>query len=282
MVKEFQSLSTPSELGKSIEFFKEMSYDNSSSIYSYVFSRCQCNPNEADYVFTTTHKAKGLEWPTVIITNDFLQVIKQKSRGDYIDDMKHAPPDEQNLLYVAMTRAKKYLVPDINVLRLLVNAGETFEKVTHFKKSNFNTCVNCDTPCDKYPSALGLSNNFELMDNPPGDLCMPCSSVTNIRPLNVRMGKSKSPSKLRAFLRYVVGPIKKDDFDEIWKKRVDENALMNQVYYQAHVFPGGMIGVGGIVVGLPSKYTFKFVSFELEKFIFAIVTCTYFFSCRHN
>ena len=193
-------------------------------------------------------------------------------------DMRNAPPDEQNLLYVAMTRAKKYLVPDINVLRLLVDAGETFEKVTHFKKSNLNTCVNCDTSCDKYPSALGLSNNFELMDNPPGDLCMACSSVTDIKPLNVEMGKSKRPSKLRAFLRYVVGPVKKDDFDEIWEKRVDENALMNQAYYQAHVYPGGMIGVGGIVVGLPSKNNVKFVIFEHSKFI-----CdTYFFISRHN
>ena len=34
--------------------------------------RCHCPENLADYVFTTTHKAKGLEWKTVILLNDFI------------------------------------------------------------------------------------------------------------------------------------------------------------------------------------------------------------------
>ena len=70
--------------------------------------RCHCPENLADYVFTTTHKAKGLEWKTVILLNDFIEV----TNGIMSDRTKSGDEaeDEENILYVAMTRAKEYLV----------------------------------------------------------------------------------------------------------------------------------------------------------------------------
>ena len=56
-------------------------------------------------LLTTAHKAKGLEWPQVLLMDDFLPIIKE---GVPIDP-KGADLDEFNLIYVAMTRAMTHL-----------------------------------------------------------------------------------------------------------------------------------------------------------------------------
>ena len=57
-------------------------------------------PEEAaDYVVSTVHKAKGLEWPIVALADDF-----RFRRED--DGRETLPTDEKRLLYVAMTRAQ--------------------------------------------------------------------------------------------------------------------------------------------------------------------------------
>jgi superfamily I DNA/RNA helicase len=48
------------------------------------------------YVFSTVHKAKGLEWDVVVVGDDF-------------PDPEKAGPEEVNLRYVAATRAKRVL-----------------------------------------------------------------------------------------------------------------------------------------------------------------------------
>ncbi len=60
---------------------------------------------KAAILLTTAHKAKGLEWPQVLLMDDFIPVIKE---GIPIDP-KGADPDEFNLIYVAMTRAMTHL-----------------------------------------------------------------------------------------------------------------------------------------------------------------------------
>ena len=55
----------------------------------------------ADYVVSTAHKAKGLEWNRVQISDDFLYDINRQSIK--------ITPEELRLLYVACTRAKEIL-----------------------------------------------------------------------------------------------------------------------------------------------------------------------------
>ena len=78
------------------------------NIISRIKQRCRCNPKEADYVFTTTHKAKGLEWKTVVLLDDFLSIPNQDPDDcEYkLKDLERLPDDEKNLIYVALTRAK--------------------------------------------------------------------------------------------------------------------------------------------------------------------------------
>ena len=51
----------------------------------------------ADIVFSTAHKAKGLEFDTVKITDDF----------PIQDDFLMSKEDEKNILYVAVSRLGK-------------------------------------------------------------------------------------------------------------------------------------------------------------------------------
>lgn len=70
--------------------------------------------SESDYVISTVHRAKGLEWRRVKVVNDFL--------FKYIDGRLAADEDELRLLYVAFTRAQHLLdVSDLrdDLLRLL-------------------------------------------------------------------------------------------------------------------------------------------------------------------
>ncbi|MFM0046064.1 UvrD-helicase domain-containing protein [Paraburkholderia sediminicola] len=61
----------------------------------------------ADYVISTVHRAKGLEWKLVKVVNDF--------RFKIIDGRLTLEEDEMRLLYVAITRARHLL--DISALR---------------------------------------------------------------------------------------------------------------------------------------------------------------------
>ena len=60
---------------------------------------------EADIIFTTTHKAKGMEYEQVIMLGDFI------SKKDILNTKKSLSysqiNEELNIFYVASTRVKK-------------------------------------------------------------------------------------------------------------------------------------------------------------------------------
>lgn len=61
------------------------------------------NVSDPDIVMTTAHKSKGREWDYVVLADDFPSVYN--SEGHYVG----LEESEENLLYVAATRAKKWL-----------------------------------------------------------------------------------------------------------------------------------------------------------------------------
>ena len=76
---------------------------------------------DADYVISTAHKAKGLEWNTVQLDDDF-----------YYDVTTHGikiSPEELRLLYVACTRAKDNL--DISNISDLISGFKSGKKVIY-------------------------------------------------------------------------------------------------------------------------------------------------------
>ena len=70
------------------------------------------NEQSANYVLSTAHKSKGLEWDSVFIWNDFIEIdyIRKSSyTSDVLVHLERGPidVDEINLVYVAVTRARK-------------------------------------------------------------------------------------------------------------------------------------------------------------------------------
>lgn len=76
----------------------------------------------AEIIFTTAHKAKGLEFDTVCLTADF-----SVGMAPYRNDYMKSSVDEFNILYVAATRAKKSLFLSSALYYVLIAAREMCE-----------------------------------------------------------------------------------------------------------------------------------------------------------
>ena len=80
---------------------------------------------DADMIFSTVHRCKGMEYDEVTLLNDFINEAKLKkyidqSGGDKLNELnKNRLSEEINILYVAATRAKSKLIipPEINPLQ---------------------------------------------------------------------------------------------------------------------------------------------------------------------
>jgi len=101
----------------------------------------------ADLTISTAHRSKGLEWDTVVLEEDFPDMlspdISEKKDTDEI-------ADELNLMYVASTRAMKTLQPNEIVLDIL-------------------KLVNANKPLDfvNYPGRAAVTQDKPVVDNGP-------------------------------------------------------------------------------------------------------------------
>ncbi|XP_015207870.2 F-box DNA helicase 1 isoform X1 [Lepisosteus oculatus] len=86
------------------------------------------DPASADFILGTVHKAKGLEFDTVVVTDDFIKVPCARHNLQRLPRFGDGsvPDDEWNLLYVAVTRARKNLVMTKSLENILTLAGEYF------------------------------------------------------------------------------------------------------------------------------------------------------------
>src|SRR5580700_9846116 len=65
---------------------------------------CVESPAAAQITVSTVHKAKGLEWPRVLMSSDFNQFVELE-KGKPVIDM-----EEAYITYVALTRAREKLI----------------------------------------------------------------------------------------------------------------------------------------------------------------------------
>ncbi|XP_026183236.1 F-box DNA helicase 1 [Mastacembelus armatus] len=112
------------------------------------------NFHKADFIVGTVHKAKGLEFDIVMVTDDFVKVPSSRHNLHHSPDFSFAniADDEWNLLYVAVTRAKTSLIITKTICRILTMAGEYFLKsempgsVIKPAPCSIPNCPNCVTP----------------------------------------------------------------------------------------------------------------------------------------
>ncbi|XP_067284187.1 F-box DNA helicase 1 [Pseudorasbora parva] len=108
-----------------------------------IYDRAQKSQLCADYVLGTVHKSKGLEFDTVVVTDDFMKVPCARHNLQRVGGFNAAnvPDDEWNLLYVAITRAKKTLYITKTINNILTFPGE------YFLRSELTSTLLSKNPC---------------------------------------------------------------------------------------------------------------------------------------
>uniref|UniRef100_A0A8C2EDN1 F-box DNA helicase 1 n=1 Tax=Cyprinus carpio TaxID=7962 RepID=A0A8C2EDN1_CYPCA len=93
-----------------------------------IYDRAQKSAVCADFILGTVHKAKGLEFDAVVVTDDFMKVPCARHNLQRVGSFNAAniQDDEWNLLYVAITRAKRALYITKTISNILTFTGEYF------------------------------------------------------------------------------------------------------------------------------------------------------------
>ncbi|XP_051631408.1 F-box DNA helicase 1 isoform X3 [Manacus candei] len=140
----------------------------------------------ADYLIGTVHQAKGLEFDTVLVADDFVKAPCGSDASQRRTNLANGaiPEDEWNLLYVAVTRAKKCLLLSKSLEHLLALAGERFLRVELMSEAAkagasqiccVSKCTNMLDPSSRLVvRKLPLTHSNGSRD-PGGFLCQPCT-----------------------------------------------------------------------------------------------------------
>ena len=224
--------------------------------------------HQADVVFTTTHKSKGMEWETVCLLDDFApELIRNQSEQE-----------EANVLYVAATRAKRSLVINPACFYTLLSAGERFEKAIRTR----DQISNC--PCGQVLPGLCAARTisisrptFSLMavnkDYPSavkeGTLCSTCAGFNYFSPprFHPYSGGRSLPCGLervekdawRTPLRFIVGPKSEEDEQKVKAFYNAELARLRGGFIQANQL---IMGMGLVAMGHAGKEN-KYLKFFL-------------------
>ncbi|XP_061922329.1 F-box DNA helicase 1 isoform X2 [Entelurus aequoreus] len=143
------------------------------------------NAKNADFILSTVHKAKGLEFDTVMVTDDFVDVpCSSHYRKHFNFSFDQIPSDEWNLLYVAVTRAKRTLIITKNIRRIITYAGEYFLKSQMPGPPPLQgdqtppcmdpTCLNCLTPGAAFTMHKRTMTFTGSVESTGGPLCERC------------------------------------------------------------------------------------------------------------
>ncbi|KAM4784167.1 F-box DNA helicase 1 isoform 1-T1 [Cyanocitta cristata] len=142
----------------------------------------------ADFLIGTAHQAKGLEFDTVCVADDFVQIPSVS--GAFLRGLNiipgRTPEDEWNLLYVAVTRAKKCLLMSKSLENLLMLAGERFlrvellsEAVKDKGRAPIACCVSGCAKSLEFSSGLVVKKlplaHSDGSRDPGGFLCQACT-----------------------------------------------------------------------------------------------------------
>ncbi len=138
-IKEFETLKELEQFAKdtknqdylNIIKFVNTYGDNIFEINNKIKSQLTLDKKEADIVFTTTHKSKGLEYEQVIMADDFItkkDIVNPKS------NLSHTKINEElNIYYVAATRVKNAI--ELSSFKL----DYTYKESDFINQNNSNT-----------------------------------------------------------------------------------------------------------------------------------------------
>uniref|UniRef100_A0A147BDJ4 Putative 3'-5' dna helicase n=1 Tax=Ixodes ricinus TaxID=34613 RepID=A0A147BDJ4_IXORI len=150
--------------------------------------KCSGNDKLANIVFTTAHKAKGLEFDTVMLADDFF--VGNCSLGNHKVSLNAETIQEYNVLYVAMTRAKKRLCMSRAIYFLLLQAQEKYEFLQSRDSAVLEvgggvlTCCSCEEAFEPSGKLVLQRRSFSVAGQTSrgGFLCKACATCAMFQP----------------------------------------------------------------------------------------------------
>lgn len=189
--------------------------------------KCSTPLELANVVFSTAHKAKGFEFETVRLSDDY---HVGRTPGIYDVNSKDSE-EEHNILYVALTRAKRSLFLTEKLYSVLLLAQEKFEypvlSSDVMQDQEPLNCVLCFTPIKPHTvlslvrRRVALTTGRVLRE---GVLCTKCAAAPYYRPQVIRdpviMYLDPIDDYAHRSLKFLVGPLPSDpqlpnDFDNV-------------------------------------------------------------------
>ena len=107
--------------------------DNIFEINKTIKTKLTTNKEEADLIFTTTHKSKGLEFEQVIMADDFITKKELSNPKNKVSFLKLQ--EELNIYYVAATRVKSAIWPASLNLNYVYKEGDE----NNYTKTNYSS-----------------------------------------------------------------------------------------------------------------------------------------------
>lgn len=107
--------------------------DNIFEINKTIKTKLTTNKEEADLIFTTTHKSKGLEFEQVIMADDFITKKELSNPKNKVSFLKLQ--EELNIYYVAATRVKSVIWPASLNLDYVYKEGDE----NNYTKTNYSS-----------------------------------------------------------------------------------------------------------------------------------------------
>ena len=186
----------------------------------------------------------------MILLDDFVEIP-----GALTNDRLQIGDDEKNLLYVAITRAKKNLVVSQNIYNLLVSNGEFFERVDILndkddemhQKGNEDarslSCIVCHQNIVPYQNRSFSVYQSRVNVGPyrrgTGMLCSVCC-MQNIQNIPIWMNNHEQertlaiPDLYRSSLRFICGPNARKDIKRA-KDIFIEDSSNDPVWWEAQI-----------------------------------------------
>ena len=108
-------------------------------------TRCSSSPDVAVVTFSTIHKAKGLEWDHVVLLRGSALALYLSAANESTQLQR----DEMNLLYVSITRAKRFLTVNAPMLEIMRLCKERREVLVGGKEVQEEClCTQCNATMD--------------------------------------------------------------------------------------------------------------------------------------
>lgn len=123
------------------------------------------DPKVASILFTSAHRAKGLEWNQVVLADDFIDLVENENPTEPNSPLRPIETNEEteqelNLLYVAATRAKSVLQINAQLHAYLevINERTTRQAINTPQRSSVPNPVEQNAPEESSPNLPPILN----------------------------------------------------------------------------------------------------------------------------